>query len=107
MADRNITVLIKEPYESVGHLNIIDTDYKTIQEIVGGYFEMLYVRPDVVMLVNEEGKVFDLDDNFIYEGADYIKGTAIICGISGEEITDLPISKEAWMEILKKWGNKI
>lgn len=60
-----------------------------LQSIVGGYIQILELKDDKLMIVNEEGKVNGLDFNFratslaLHSGAissnDYIVGDVIIC----------------------------
>ena len=81
-------VVIKEP----GHLPVrkeIENDLKTFQELVGGYIEHVNVAEGVGMLINEEGKLYDLEENFKFRG-DSIRGTAVFVGYSGEDFADCP-----------------
>lgn len=36
---------------------------KEMQEVVGGYIEFLYLKDNLVMVVNEDGKIVDLPFN--------------------------------------------
>lgn len=65
------------------------TDFKCeeLNEIVGGYFETLYLpKSDSLMVVNEEGKLMDLPlndkaTNIVFENGivDIIVGDVLIC----------------------------
>ena len=46
------------------------------------------------MIVNEDGKLLDLPDNFLWHG-DHIKGNAVFVGIKGDEFTDIDKDMEA------------
>lgn len=106
--DDRIRVIIKRPGEKHGHLASIKNTLENFQKIVGGYIEAVPYWPDTVIIVNEEGKLKGLKPNF-YMGAfpygDLIVGTAIVCGVDGEEFTDCPMSKWKWIQYLEKWGN--
>ena len=84
-------VLIMKPRKSP-HVAEIDGSLKSMQEIVGGYIEAICPFADKVAIVcNEEGKLKpDTEWNrLIPECNDVIKGTFFICGVEGEEFTDL------------------
>lgn len=59
---------------------------KELQGFVGGYIELIHLG-DTTMVVNEEGKVMDLDANPLataiyrnqYQTTDYIAGDALLC----------------------------
>lgn len=65
------------------------TDYslEELQEIVGGYIEVLPLNDDEIMVLNEEGKILglDLNDNataLISEAGmwdDFIVGDVLVC----------------------------
>lgn len=63
------------------------TDYtlKELQEIVGGYIQIIYLKRNQVMVINEEGKLDGLEYNDnateILEEVmdDFIVGNALIC----------------------------
>ena len=76
-----IRVLVKEP--------------GTLQEIVGGHIEVVWIPGvrDCVIIVNEEGKLSGLDLNFPFFG-DWIVGTAVFCGVDGQECSDVPGTAE-------------
>lgn len=76
----------KHPYEKE-----IDSGLESLQKTVGGYIEAIYPFEDLVALVcDEEAKLkSDTQWNRIL-GRDIIKGTFFLCGIEGEEFTDLP-----------------
>lgn len=64
----------------------IDNKLETLQELVGGYIEYVEIDYGVDMIINEEGKVMDLEYNLgatlLYRathfGSDYICGNVII-----------------------------
>ena len=77
-------VLIIEP-RKCPHVAEIDGSLKSMQEIVGGYIEVICPFADKVAIVcNEEGKLKpDTEWNrLIPECGDIIKGTFFICGDS-------------------------
>lgn len=93
-------VLIVEPGKHPCEMEICNT-LQDMQETVGGYIEAIYPFEDMVALVcDEESKMkADTQWNRIL-GADVIKGTFFLCGIEGENFSDLP---DELMEKYKKY----
>lgn len=101
-----IKVIIKRPDEVVGREERIDNTLEAFQEAVGGYIETLTIlrNPDVIIIMNEDGKLMNLPYNFKIPG-DTVHGDVIICGRDGDEFADVPISRQTWNSILLGWGN--
>ena len=76
----------KHPYEAE-----IDSGLESLQKTVGGYIEAIYPFEDLVALIcDEEAKLkSDTQWNRIL-GRDILKGTFFLCGIEGENFSDLP-----------------
>lgn len=91
-----IKVLVKQPGRPL-QLGAIPNELHAFQEAVDGYIEAVPLRPDLVMIVNEEGKLNGMQYNFRinlngYE--DMIFGPCLIVGVDGEDFTDCPLSQE-------------
>lgn len=68
----------------------IENDYKAFQNFVGGHIQALTISNDVVMIVNEEGKLMGLAPNFLCDTIhDVIVGDVIFVGTDGESFTTL------------------
>lgn len=113
MSDAKIRVIVKRPDEKAGHVTHMSNTLKAFQKAVGGYIEAVTISPNVRMIVNEEGKILDLDANFAYGDIrfprDLIRGTVVIVGVDGDEFTDLPegFTLDYWRGLLRTWGNAI
>ena len=83
---KKIKTFVKVP----GSENIIavgiDNDLESFQRLVGGYIETVPFEGDLVMIINEEGKLRELPPNFIWRG-DCIVGTAVFVRVDGDEFT--------------------
>ena len=83
-------VLIVEPGKPARKAEI-DNNLKAMQETVGGYIETVTpFREDVVLIVNEEGKLKDLPLCRTLVRREWtrmgpIMGTFIVCGIDWDE----------------------
>lgn len=101
---RKIKAIIKRPDEEYGHMTYISDSLENLQRIVGGYLEMLAIDEENVLIVNEEGKLMNLEKNFKIPG-DMIVGEVIITGYKDGELTDVTVDIKTWKEWLKRWGN--
>ena len=81
-------VIIKEPGKPA-RFGVIANELKALQNAVGGYIETVTVTTDVVLIVNEEGLLYDLPENRVL-GYPF-RGTVVVAGVKGEEFTDCPI----------------
>lgn len=93
-----ITVLTfavgKEPV-----LKEIDNDHTALRDEVGGYLEVVRLPHDIVMWVNEEGKMYGLQPNFnmVRNGAviDVVVGNAVFTSTDGDgETTSLTAEQQ-------------
>ena len=73
-----IRVLVKEPGKP-SEAREIENTLEAFQAIVGGHIEALRIRDDLCCYVNEEGKLLNLQPNFII-GRQYVSNVDIIVG---------------------------
>ena len=67
----------------------IKNDLETLQNLVGGYIELVRMGGGVGLIVNEEGKLNGLPVNFPI-GIDFVVGTAVFVAYGNDgEFTDL------------------
>lgn len=106
MKENTIKVLVFEPgYKP--YVKEIPNTLEAKQEIVGGLIEPVYYFDDVILVINEESKLFDgnpanffIQDNVNGRVLDVVYGNAFLCCDAGEEfgsITD---------ELVEKYKNK-
>ena len=81
--------LVKEPGKAPEEREIENT-LKAFQTIVGGYIEGLRIYDDLCCYINDEGKLKNLDPNFVIPmaaGYDIICGPAVFfrVGLEGNE----------------------
>ena len=82
-----INVLIKEPGKPCRPAKIPNR-LKALQEIVGGYIEVVTITTDTAILCNEEGLVNSLPFNCELCGHHFF-GTIMFVGVDGAEFDDL------------------
>lgn len=90
----------------------IENDLHALQDVVGGYIEVLTINPKAAIVCNEEGKIRGMVPNrkiYIHPKGyiDTICGPFIICGIAGENFCDAPeLILELRIERLAEKGGK-
>ena len=100
-----IKAIVKRPDEKYGHVCNISATLENLQKTVGGYIEAVPLTDEIVMICNEDGKLRQLEHNFFLP-FDRIVGTAIICGVDGDEFSDIPEGFfTTWKKLLRGWGN--
>lgn len=70
-------IIVIEP-DKMPYVKEISGSLESMQEIVGGYIEILPINNDYMFVLNEEGKLLDLPINFSWYN-DLICGTVFIC----------------------------
>jgi hypothetical protein len=103
--ESNIMVVIVEPQKPARVERIVN-ELSNLQKIVGGYIEC--VRQDGFdIIINEEGKLMDLEPNFgLYEGMDYIAGTALFAGVDYDEGEFKSLSQKQIKGILNSFSGR-
>ena len=90
-------VFVKEPGMDPEEMQIENT-LEALQNLVGGFIEVVPMAADAAIVVNEEGIIRDLPYNTCYCGQ-FLFGTMVFVGVDGEEFSDVPISFEEFREI--------
>ena len=90
----------------------IDNELKELQNLVGGYIEVLPLKDNLVMIIDEEGKIKNRQYNELattilqhyVKTQDFIVGHAILCCTNGEEFENFDNSKyyQEVMQVLKE-----
>lgn len=101
---RKIKAIVKRPDELVGHMTYISDSLKNLQNIVGGYIQMVPISDKAAVICNEEGKLTGLPINCSF-GKDILVGTIIIVGTEEDELADISLEMTEWKQILEDWGN--
>lgn len=98
-----LKIVIKEVNKQAETVEIEDSIVE-FQKIVGGFIEVLHFSDDILMILNEEGKLKGLPLNFILENEIYeeqIVGNVFFASKNGVEIDSLSTKQ---IEILKDMG---
>ena len=96
-------VLIVEPRQKPRRADIPHT-LRDMQQIVGGYIEIIRPFDDPVVLVcDEEGKLKGYELNRAIVGTDIIAGRFFLAGVDEEDLTDLSDELTEKYEVLFKF----
>ena len=106
MRKEKIKVIVKRPFEAVGHIEEVENTLESFQAIVDGHIEVVGLPEGALLVCNEEGKLKMLQPNFYTDG-DVIVGTVAIVGRDGEEFGDCPYLLTTWRAHLARWGNRV
>lgn len=93
-----IKVIIKHP-GFIPYINWIPNELSALQDIVGGYIEVVKLFSDVIVVCNEEGKLKGMDYNCTIWGEDFV-GDIFFCGVDGEDFVDIPFDMKTMKKIL-------
>lgn len=80
-------IVLKEP-SMPARVMVVPNELRMLQQLVGGYIEVVQVTEHIAILCNEEGKLFRLDPNLEYNG-DQLVGTVLFVGTKGDEFVSL------------------
>lgn len=87
-----IKVVVKKPGDTHGQIVEIDNRLEELQSIVEGYIEVFPLTEDILIILNEEGKLQDLKPNIFVsngEGFELIVGNIVIVAAKGEDFGSL------------------
>lgn len=97
-------ILYKEPGKAP-EIREIENDLKPMQELVGGYIEMVRLGDDILIVCNEMGKFDCMDPNFYVEAIDdLIVGPAFFCRADGVEFASIGDNDAKWICKRLGWG---
>ena len=91
MKEAQILAIVKEPGQAPRVEPLFTNTLRAFQEAVDGYIEAVTIATDLVLIVNEEGRLRGLPYNCNVCGADLF-GTVIAVGVKGEEFASLRAS---------------
>ena len=82
--------------------SLVDVERTTeaIQKLIGGYFELVHLASDAVILCDEEGKLKNLPYNCTVCGTRYY-GPIILAGTIGSNLSSV---NKSTITLVEKWG---
>lgn len=100
MAEK-IHVMVKEPgHDAKWERREVKNTLLTFQGLVGGYIETVTVCDGLVLIVNEEGKLQQMEPNILFRN-DWLVGTVVAVGLDkeGENFASCPLVTHWQMRI--------
>ena len=79
-------IVIEAGNPEVKIIEQLDASLESMQAIVGGWLEAVPLTPNIILWINEEGKMMDLEPNFALtapngKALDIIVGNVVITGV--------------------------
>ena len=102
--EKNKIQVLYKPINGNAYIKEIDNDYKAMQELVGGLFEVVEMSgvKGVDLYVNEEGLIYGMPGNFwIPEYQDCVKGPCVMIGYNARTGDSKSITEKQIKECLK------
>lgn len=108
--EAKVKVIVKRPDEEFGHVTNISTTLTNLRKTVEGHIEPINIEDDIYILMNQEGKIEGLDENFWIRTpgfTDHVVGIVCVCRINmNGDLIDLPDGYfKKWKGMLWAWGN--
>lgn len=86
--EERILVCRKRPGEPIAKFCLVENTLQAFQEEVGGLIEAVHFGGKYALICNEEGKLQELDVNFVF-GAEVIVGPALFVQTDGDEFCSI------------------
>lgn len=103
--ENEINVIIKEPHKNP-YCKKMPNTLEALQAAVGGYIETVTIATNMVVICNEEGRLFGLERNCSICGVSFV-GTVIIAGIDEHDFADLPFDIEVFRKLFPQLFREI
>ena len=81
-------VLFKEPGKA-WRTKLISNDLAILQQLVGGYIEVVTVTSDCAVICNEDGRLLGMPKNVIIAGHEFV-GPVLLVGVDDDDFSDVP-----------------
>ena len=94
---RLLNVIVKEPGKEPEKFIVTD-DYKAIQKLIDGHFEVVRVEEDLLVVCDEEGRIKGKPFNCWFDGIGFV-GTIAVFGEDGENFDHCPITLDQFREM--------
>ncbi len=99
-----IRIFIKRPDVAVEAIEVPNT-LEALQELVGGYIEVINLFPNIVVIVNKEGVLKDMPFN-MYLAGHWLRGPVLFVGVKGEDFTHAPFHNAKQVESFIRRRNR-
>lgn len=84
-----IKVIVKDPGKDPEVMEI-QNDLKVLQELVGGYVQSVTMADDLMMLMDDDGRMKGKNANvFFTKYDDFIFGPVVFTGVNGKEFASI------------------
>ena len=81
-------VIVKRPNQKSEVIEI-SNELEKLQQLVGGYIETIPYKNNIIILLDEEGRLKDSEDNIVVSKYGMLVGNIVFIGTEGEDFTSL------------------
>ena len=81
-------VIVKRPNEKLEAIEV-GNELEKLQQLVGGYIETIPYKDNIIILLDEEGKLKDSEDNIVVSKYGMLVGNIVFVGTKGEDFISL------------------
>ena len=81
-------VIVKKPNQKSETIEV-GNELEELQQLVGGYIETIPYKDNIIILLDEEGRLKDSEDNIVVSKYGMLVGNIIFIGTEGEDFTSL------------------
>lgn len=82
-------IIYKEPVDKSLKLMEVEYGLQSLQELVGGHFQVINIRFDVYCLFDKNAMFKELENNFYHHRYGWIQGNVVFCSIGGGSFNSL------------------
>lgn len=82
-------ILFRKPSNQPLQLMEVENELKPIQDLIGGYLQVVDIGQKVICILDEEGMLKGCSPNYYHDMYGMILGNVIFCGVDGGEFTSL------------------
>ena len=91
-------VIVKNPNQK-SEVMEISNELEELQQLVGGYIETIPYKDNIIILIDEEGRLKDSENNIAVPKYGMLVGNIIFIGTKGEDFISL--TEDQIQEILR------
>ena len=81
-------VIVKRPNEKLEAIEV-GNELEKLQQLVGGYIETIPYKDNIIILLDEEGRLKDSEDNIVVSKYGMLVGNIVFVGTKGEDFISL------------------
>lgn len=91
-------ILFREPSNQPLKMMEVENELEPIQKLIGGYLQMIPIGHEVVCILDEEGRLKELGNNFYHDIYGGIVGNVLFCSMGDGDFDSLTDEQIEYVE---------